>query len=62
MDFWTVCEILMEICLFHLFTSGNSSSWAIDSTDVLFPAAVCSAYALAFRMAFISFIVTAYMP
>jgi hypothetical protein len=28
-----VCEVLLEICLLHLFISWKSSSWAVDSTE-----------------------------
>jgi hypothetical protein len=55
-----VCMVLLEICILRLFTSWKSS-WAIDSTEVLFTAPLCPAYALTFRTAFISFSVITYM-
>jgi hypothetical protein len=44
-DFLAVCEVLLQTCLLHLFTSWKSS-WAIDSTEVLFNAPLCPASAL----------------
>jgi hypothetical protein len=49
-----VCKVLLETCLLHLFTSQQSLSWAVDSTEVLFTASLCPACALTFRMAFSS--------
>jgi hypothetical protein len=48
-DFLAVCEVLLQICLLHLFTSWKLSTWAIDSTEVLFTTPLCPACALTFR-------------
>jgi hypothetical protein len=36
-----VCEVSLETCLLHIFTSWKSSSWAVDSTEVLFAVTLC---------------------
>jgi hypothetical protein len=56
------CEVFLEIRLLRPFTFWKSSSWAVDSTEVLFTAPLCPAYALSLRTVFISFSVTAYIP
>jgi hypothetical protein len=48
-DFLAVCKVLLEICLLCLFTSWKMSSWAVDSTYVLFTASFCPACALTFN-------------
>jgi hypothetical protein len=45
-----VCEVLLETCLLHLFTSWKSS-WVVDSTEVLFTAPLYPSYALIIRTA-----------
>jgi hypothetical protein len=45
----------------HLFASQKSSSWAVNSTEVLFTALLCPAYAHTLRMAFSTFSVTVHM-
>jgi hypothetical protein len=42
-DFLAVCEVSLEMCLLHLFTSWKSSSWAVDSTEVSFADPLCPA-------------------
>jgi hypothetical protein len=58
LDFLAVCEVPLEIWLLRLFTLRKSSSWAADSTEVLFIAKFCSACALTLKTAFSSFSVT----
>jgi hypothetical protein len=48
-DFFADCEVSLEICIFRLFTSWKSSSWAIDSTELLLTTPLCPACALTFR-------------
>jgi hypothetical protein len=55
------CEVSLEICFFHLFTSRNLSSWGFNFTEVLFTATLSHACALNFRTAFNLFSVTVYM-
>jgi hypothetical protein len=54
-DFMAVCEVLLKICLLHLFTSLKLSSWAVDSTEILFTALLCPSCALTFGTALRSF-------
>jgi hypothetical protein len=60
-DFLAVCEVLLDILHLRHFTCWKSSSWAIDSTEVLFTTPLRPSCALAFRMAFYSFDVTVCM-
>jgi hypothetical protein len=48
-DFFAVYEVSLEICLLRLFTSWKSS-WAVDSTEVLFTTPLYPACALAFSL------------
>jgi hypothetical protein len=43
-DFLPICEVSLEICLLRLFTS-RKSSWAVDSTEGLLTAPLCTACA-----------------
>jgi hypothetical protein len=61
-DFMVVSEASLEIRLLRHFTSWKSSSWAVDSNEVLFAAPLCPAYVFTFRTARSSFSVTVYMP
>jgi hypothetical protein len=58
-EFLADCEVSSELRLFRYFTSQKSSSWAVDSGEVLFNESLCFAYALT---AFSSISVTVYMP
>jgi hypothetical protein len=51
LEFLAVCELLSEICPLRLFTSWKSSSWAVDSIEVLFTTPFCPACPLTFRTA-----------
>jgi hypothetical protein len=33
-DFLAVCEVLLDICFWRLFTAWKSSSWAVNPTEV----------------------------
>jgi hypothetical protein len=61
-DFLVVCKVSSEMCILRVFSSWKWLSWAADSTEVLFTARLCPAYALTLRMAFSWSNVTAYMP
>jgi hypothetical protein len=51
-EFLAACEVSLEVYLLRLFTSWKSSSWSVDSTEVLFTAPLRPACALTFRTAF----------
>jgi hypothetical protein len=54
-DFLTVCEVSLEICLpLASLYFWKSSSWDVDSSEVLFTAPLCPAFS--------SFNVSVYMP
>jgi hypothetical protein len=40
-DFLAVSEVPLEVCLLPLCTFWKSSSWAVDSNECLFTAALC---------------------
>jgi hypothetical protein len=61
-DLLAACEVSLEICLLHLFTSYMSSSWTADSTEILFTVPLCPACIITFRTAFKSFSFTVNMP
>jgi hypothetical protein len=58
-EFLADCEVSSELRLLHYFTSRKSSSWAVDSCEVLFNESLCFAYVLT---AFNSISVTVCMP
>jgi hypothetical protein len=58
-EFLADCQVLTKLHLLRFFTPRKSSSWAIDSDEVLFNESLCFAYALT---AFSSITVTVYMP
>jgi hypothetical protein len=61
-EFLDVSEVPIEIYLLRRFISRKSSSWTVESTEILFTALLCPACALTFRTVFSLFCVTVCMP